>query len=60
CSRNVRGAPMSSPGEHHSTAASAVSSGLLGATAFLPQRDPDASGRTRPRAPGCALPAAAA
>ncbi|MEU1038648.1 DUF6412 domain-containing protein [Streptomyces sp. NPDC005551] len=25
-------------------------------TAFLPQRDPDASGRTRPRAPGCALP----
>ncbi|MET7593585.1 DUF6412 domain-containing protein [Streptomyces sp. NPDC004082] len=29
-------------------------------TAFLPQRDPDASGRTRPRAPGCALPAAAA
>ncbi|MEU1452003.1 DUF6412 domain-containing protein [Streptomyces avermitilis] len=24
-------------------------------TAFLPQRDPDASGRTRPRAPGHAL-----
>ncbi|MET7854217.1 DUF6412 domain-containing protein [Streptomyces avermitilis] len=24
-------------------------------TAFLPQRDPDASGRTRPRAPGRAL-----
>ncbi|MEU3470895.1 DUF6412 domain-containing protein [Streptomyces sp. NPDC006687] len=22
-------------------------------TAFLPQRDPDASGRSRPRAPGC-------
>ncbi|MGW2559109.1 DUF6412 domain-containing protein [Streptomyces sp. NPDC001514] len=22
-------------------------------TAFLPQRDPDASGRIRPRAPGC-------
>lgn len=28
-------------------------------TAFLPQRDPDASGRTRPRAPGRALPTAA-
>ncbi|MFI1013255.1 DUF6412 domain-containing protein [Streptomyces sp. NPDC020965] len=28
-------------------------------TAFLPQRDPDARGRTRPRAPGCALPTAA-
>jgi hypothetical protein len=28
-------------------------------TAFLPQRDPDASGRTRPRAPGHALPATA-
>ncbi|MEV7868530.1 DUF6412 domain-containing protein [Streptomyces sp. NPDC088124] len=27
-------------------------------TAFLPQRDPDAAGRTRPRAPGRALPAA--
>lgn len=26
-------------------------------TAFLPQRDPDASGRPRPRAPGDALPA---
>ncbi|MGW3284417.1 DUF6412 domain-containing protein [Streptomyces sp. NPDC001002] len=26
-------------------------------TAFLPQRDPDARGRTRPRAPGHALPA---
>ncbi|MEU9054180.1 DUF6412 domain-containing protein [Streptomyces sp. NPDC048384] len=26
-------------------------------TAFLPQRDPDASGRPRPRAPGHALPA---
>ncbi|MFJ3665963.1 DUF6412 domain-containing protein [Streptomyces sp. NPDC090106] len=26
-------------------------------TAFLPQRDPDARGRTRPRAPGTALPA---
>ncbi|MGX1130949.1 hypothetical protein RKD49_003139 [Streptomyces glaucescens] len=26
-------------------------------TAFLPQRDPDARGRRRPRAPGCALPA---
>ncbi|MHA5053378.1 DUF6412 domain-containing protein [Streptomyces sp. SD15] len=26
-------------------------------TAFLPQRDPDAAGRRRPRAPGCALPA---
>lgn len=26
-------------------------------TAFLPQRDPDAKGRTRPRAPGHALPA---
>ncbi|WP_030167449.1 DUF6412 domain-containing protein [Streptomyces sp. NRRL S-813] len=25
-------------------------------TAFLPQRDPDAAGRRRPRAPGCALP----
>ncbi|MFC3577788.1 DUF6412 domain-containing protein [Streptomyces yaanensis] len=25
-------------------------------TAFLPQRDPDARGRTRPRAPGRALP----
>lgn len=25
-------------------------------TAFLPQRDPDASGRPRPRAPGLALP----
>lgn len=25
-------------------------------TAFLPQRDPDARGRTRPRAPGSALP----
>ncbi|GGY96543.1 DUF6412 domain-containing protein [Streptomyces nitrosporeus] len=24
-------------------------------TAFLPQRDPDAKGRTRPRAPGAAL-----
>ncbi|WP_075693197.1 DUF6412 domain-containing protein [Streptomyces acidiscabies] len=24
-------------------------------TAFLPQRDPDASGRSRPRAPGLAL-----
>ncbi|MEV5463728.1 DUF6412 domain-containing protein, partial [Streptomyces cellulosae] len=24
-------------------------------TAFLPQRDPDARGRTRPRAPGHAL-----
>ena len=29
-------------------------------TAFLPQRDPDAKGRTRPRAPGTALPATAA
>ncbi|MEV6026142.1 DUF6412 domain-containing protein [Streptomyces sp. NPDC052036] len=29
-------------------------------TAFLPQRDPDAPGRSRPRAPGCALPATAA
>ncbi|RMB86170.1 DUF6412 domain-containing protein [Streptomyces shenzhenensis] len=29
-------------------------------TAFLPQRDPDASGRPRPRAPGCALPATTA
>jgi hypothetical protein len=29
-------------------------------TAFLPQRDPDAAGRRRPRAPGCALPAIAA
>ncbi|MET9235520.1 DUF6412 domain-containing protein [Streptomyces cellulosae] len=29
-------------------------------TAFLPQRDPDAKGRTRPRAPGRALPATAA
>ncbi|MET8633265.1 DUF6412 domain-containing protein [Streptomyces sp. NPDC004096] len=29
-------------------------------TAFLPQRDPDARGRTRPRAPGRALPATAA
>ncbi|MFC5675611.1 DUF6412 domain-containing protein [Streptomyces incanus] len=29
-------------------------------TAFLPQRDPDARGRTRPRAPGHALPATAA
>ncbi|MFD3945843.1 DUF6412 domain-containing protein [Streptomyces sp. NPDC058579] len=28
-------------------------------TAFLPQRDPDASGRRRPRAPGRLLPAAA-
>ncbi|MBA2806462.1 hypothetical protein E0500_003070 [Streptomyces sp. KM273126] len=28
-------------------------------TAFLPQRDPDASGRTRPRAPGRVLPTAA-
>ncbi|MFF2526064.1 DUF6412 domain-containing protein [Streptomyces liangshanensis] len=28
-------------------------------TAFLPQRDPDASGRTRPRAPGRPLPTAA-
>ncbi|MCT4356079.1 DUF6412 domain-containing protein [Streptomyces sp. Je 1-79] len=28
-------------------------------TAFLPQRDPDASGRRRPRAPGRALPTAA-
>ncbi|MFJ7997322.1 DUF6412 domain-containing protein [Streptomyces sp. NPDC096310] len=27
-------------------------------TAFLPQRDPDASGRTRPRAPGRPLPTA--
>ncbi|MFF3332296.1 DUF6412 domain-containing protein [Streptomyces sp. NPDC002888] len=26
-------------------------------TAFLPQRDPDAKGRIRPRAPGHALPA---
>ncbi|MFJ8155633.1 DUF6412 domain-containing protein [Streptomyces sp. NPDC094468] len=26
-------------------------------TAFLPQRDPDARGRSRPRAPGPALPA---
>ncbi|MFK0155264.1 DUF6412 domain-containing protein [Streptomyces sp. NPDC090499] len=26
-------------------------------TAFLPQRDPDAKGRSRPRAPGHALPA---
>ncbi|MEU3343560.1 DUF6412 domain-containing protein [Streptomyces sp. NPDC006700] len=26
-------------------------------TAFLPQRDPDAAGRPRPRAPGHALPA---
>ncbi|MFJ9035582.1 DUF6412 domain-containing protein [Streptomyces sp. NPDC102406] len=26
-------------------------------TAFLPQRDPDASGRTRPRAPGRLVPA---
>jgi len=30
-----------------------------GRTAFLPQRDPDASGRPRPRAPGHALPATA-
>ncbi|UXI78972.1 DUF6412 domain-containing protein, partial [Streptomyces vinaceusdrappus] len=29
-------------------------------TAFLPQRDPDAPGRRRPRAPGLALPATAA
>ncbi|WP_331462008.1 DUF6412 domain-containing protein [Streptomyces sp. KMM 9044] len=29
-------------------------------TAFLPQRDPDARGRTRPRAPGHGLPATAA
>ncbi|EFL41180.1 membrane protein [Streptomyces griseoflavus Tu4000] len=29
-------------------------------TAFLPQRDPDAKGRTRPRAPGHVLPATAA
>ena len=29
-------------------------------TAFLPQRDPDAKGRTRPRAPGHALPTTAA
>ena len=29
-------------------------------TAFLPQRDPDAKGRTRPRAPGSALPATVA
>lgn len=29
-------------------------------TAFLPQRDPDARGRTRPRAPGLALPTATA
>ncbi|MFD5031923.1 DUF6412 domain-containing protein [Streptomyces sp. NPDC058220] len=28
-------------------------------TAFLPQRDPDASGRSRPRAPGRRLPTAA-
>jgi hypothetical protein len=28
-------------------------------TAFLPQRDPDAPGRRRPRAPGQALPATA-
>ncbi|WP_237555267.1 DUF6412 domain-containing protein [Streptomyces sp. SID4948] len=28
-------------------------------TAFLPQRDPDARGRTRPRAPGRSLPTAA-
>ncbi|WP_443078883.1 DUF6412 domain-containing protein [Streptomyces sp. NBC_01497] len=28
-------------------------------TAFLPQRDPDARGRTRPRAPGRGLPTAA-
>ncbi|MGW4730434.1 DUF6412 domain-containing protein [Streptomyces shenzhenensis] len=28
--------------------------------AFLPQRDPDASGRPRPRAPGHALPATTA
>ncbi|MER5882800.1 DUF6412 domain-containing protein [Streptomyces sp. NPDC001941] len=28
-------------------------------TAFLPQRDPDASGRRRPRAPGRLLPTAA-
>ncbi|MFF8955815.1 DUF6412 domain-containing protein [Streptomyces sp. NPDC014894] len=28
-------------------------------TAFLPQRDPDARGRTRPRAPGRVLPTAA-
>ncbi|MFH0251100.1 DUF6412 domain-containing protein, partial [Streptomyces chitinivorans] len=27
-------------------------------TAFLPQRDPDASGRPRPRAPGRPLPTA--
>ncbi len=32
CSRKVRGAPMSSPGEHHNTPARAVSSGLVGAT----------------------------
>ncbi|QFZ76143.1 hypothetical protein GFH48_25305 [Streptomyces fagopyri] len=29
-------------------------------TAFLPQRDPDAAGRSRPRAPGSALPATTA
>jgi len=29
-------------------------------TAFLPQRDPDAEGRPRPRAPGLALPATVA
>ncbi|GHJ90601.1 hypothetical protein SNE510_01200 [Streptomyces sp. NE5-10] len=28
-------------------------------TAFLPQRDPDAAGRRRPRAPGHSLPTAA-
>ncbi|MDF3297703.1 DUF6412 domain-containing protein [Streptomyces tropicalis] len=29
-------------------------------TAFLPQRDPDAAGRSRPRAPGRTLPATTA
>ncbi|MFD8818191.1 DUF6412 domain-containing protein [Streptomyces sp. NPDC059627] len=29
-------------------------------TAFLPQRDPDAKGRSRPRAPGLTLPATTA
>ncbi|MET8545158.1 DUF6412 domain-containing protein [Kitasatospora sp. NPDC004799] len=43
-------------------APAAVRSGVLRrrafGTAFLPQRDPDARGRRRPRAPGAALAAA--
>ncbi|MFC7218479.1 DUF6412 domain-containing protein [Streptomyces polyrhachis] len=51
---------------HHAVARTVTPAGVRTAirerarrTAFLPQRDPDAAGRARPRAPGHVLPTAA-